>query len=186
MMKNIRIFIMVYLLSISLVVGQNKPLIAVKHFTANKETRYGTSVTNKVIEMMKGHNQFEFTDEGSIKKGFDKQKEHAEMHGDNPYVQNESSRSTLKKARYILSGNIDELNVTKRKEDGNITGFFAFVSISIKVSEIGGKQKILETKKFVTKKRLGMSEEGAIYYALESLNAQLKRYFKKDVLNYNN
>lgn len=162
-------------------IAQNEVDIAVNEFTSNKETKYITSITNKVIEMIsKSNGQLNVLDRTEL----DKIKKELYVQAGEEFMNSDITveQGKLLKAKYLLSGNVEVISISrKRNASGNILGYYCTISITLKIVEIEtNRTKSIES--FKTKKTKGMSPETSILLALETIEKSLGKYFKKQLI----
>lgn len=155
--------------------------IAVNKFTTNKKTKYITTITNKVIEIMsKSSQQINVLDRTEL----DKIKQELYVQGGEEFINSNITvkQGKLLKAKYILSGNVEVISISrKRNASGSILGYYCTISFTLKVVDIEtNKTKSIES--FTTKKTKGMSPETSILSSLETTEKRLIKYFKKQLI----
>lgn len=177
-MKNI---LFLFFLIISLhSISQERLTVAVNEFTSNKQTKYRTAITNKVVEMMYKSGKINVLDRLALKKI---QQEQYIQAGEE-FMDSEITveQGKLLKAKYLLSGNIEVINIMRqRNASGSILGYFCTISFTVKLLNVETGMTT-STTSFTTKKSKAFTPETSILASLESIEKKIVKYFKKELI----
>lgn len=155
-----------------------KPVIGVAEFTIEVDSKYASSVAEKVVEVVTNTKRFIVVDRTS----YDKVKNELEFQKSEAFI---DSKNTVKQdaalaAQYMIIGHIVKINVYSIKNsDGSVNGYKSSVAFTIKVNEVE-TGKTTEAESFQTNvSPLMMSPESAVNEALKSIESSLTLYFIK-------
>jgi len=156
-----------------------RPVIGVTKFTAEVESKYCSSVTEKIIEMLTQSKRFQVVDRTSL----DKVKDELEFQKTEAFL---DSKDRVKQgiaigAQYLITGHIVKMNVYAFKNtDGSVSGYKASTSFQLKVIEVE-TGKSTEAQSFQSKvSDIMLSPESAVNEATKSLEEGLSTYFTKN------
>lgn len=156
-----------------------RPVIGVTKFTIETETKYASSVTSKIIEMLTQSKRFQVVDRTS----YDKVKDELEFQKTEAFIDSKdrAKQGVALAAQYLLTGHIVKMNVYSFKNtDGTTNGFKASTSFQLKVVDVESG-KSTEAQSFQTKvSDLMLSPESAVNEALKSLEESLSTYFTQN------
>lgn len=155
-----------------------KPIIGVAEFTKEVDSKYASSVAEKVVEVATNTKRFIVVDRTS----YDKVKEELEFQKSEAFI---DSKNTVKQdaalaAQYMIVGHIVKINIFAIKNaDGSVNGYKSSVAFTIKVNDVE-TGKTTEAESFQTNvSPLMMSPESAVNEALKSIESSLTLYFIK-------
>jgi len=155
-----------------------KPIIGVAEFTTEANSKYSSSVAEKVVQVVTNTRRFTVVDRTS----YDKVKKELEFQKTESFL---DSKNTVKQdvalaAQYMIVGHIIKMSLYSMKNpDGSINGYKASTAFTIKVNEVE-TGKTTEAQSFQTEvSPLMLSPESALNEALKTIEPKLTEYFLK-------
>ncbi len=156
----------------------SKPVIGVAEFTKEVESKYASSVAEKVVQVVTNSKRFIVVDRTS----YDKVKQELEFQKSEAFL---DSKNTVKQdaalaAQYMIIGHIVKMSVYAMKNpDGSVNGYKASTAFTLKVNDVE-TGKTTEAESFQTEvSPIMLSPESAVNEALKSIEPQLTSYFIK-------
>jgi hypothetical protein len=156
----------------------SKPVVGVAEFTKEVESKYASSVAEKVVQVVTNTKRFIVVDRTS----YDKVKQELEFQKSEAFL---DSKNTVKQdaalaAQYMIIGHIVKMSVYAMKNpDGSVNGYKASTAFTLKVNDVE-TGKTTEAESFQTEvSPIMLSPESAVNEALKSIEPQLTSYFIK-------
>ena len=156
----------------------SKPVVGVAEFTKEVDSKYASSVAEKVVQVVTNTKRFIVVDRTS----YDKVKQELEFQKSEAFL---DSKNTVKQdvalaAQYMIVGHILKMSVYAMKNtDGSVNGYKASVAFTLKVNDVE-TGKTTEAESFQTEvSPLMLSPESAVNEALKSIEPNLTSYFIK-------
>jgi hypothetical protein len=156
----------------------SKPVVGVAEFTKEVDSKYASSVAEKVVQVVTNTKRFIVVDRTS----YDKVKQELEFQKSEAFL---DSKNTVKQdvalaAQYMIVGHILKMSVYAMKNtDGSVNGYKASVAFTLKVNDVE-TGKTTEAESFQTEvSPLMLSPESAVNEALKSVEPNLTAYFIK-------
>lgn len=155
-----------------------KPVIGVAEFTSEVESKYATSVAEKVVQIVTTTRRFTVVDRTS----YDKVKEELEFQKSEAFLDSKNTvkQDALLAAHYMILGHIVKMSIYAMKNtDGSVNGYKASTAFTLKVNDVESG-KTTEAESFQTEvSPLMLSPESAVNEALKSIEPKLSAYFLK-------
>jgi hypothetical protein len=156
----------------------SKPVVGVAEFTKEVDSKYASSVAEKVVQVVTNTKRFIVVDRTS----YEKVKQELEFQKSEAFL---DSKNTVKQdaalaAQYMIIGHIVKMSVYAMKNpDGSVNGYKASVAFTLKVNDVE-TGKTTESESFQTEvSPLMLSPESAVNEALKSVEPNLTAYFIK-------
>lgn len=157
---------------------ESKPVVGVAEFTKEVDSKYASSVAEKVVQVVTNTKRFIVVDRTS----YDKVKQELEFQKSEAFL---DSKNTVKQdaalaAQCMIIGHIVKMSVYVMKNpDGSVNGYKASTAFTLKVNDVE-TGKTTEAESFQTEvSPLMLSPESAVNEALKSIEPQLTAYFIK-------
>lgn len=155
-----------------------KPVIGVAEFTSEVDSKYATSVAEKVVQIVTNTRRFTVVDRTS----YDKVKEELEFQKSEAFLDSKNTvkQDALLAAHYMILGHIVKMSIYAMKNtDGSVNGYKASTAFTLKVNDVESG-KTTEAESFQTEvSPLMLSPESAVNEALKSIEPKLSAYFLK-------
>lgn len=159
--------------------SEDLPVIGVSKFTSEVESKFSSSVTQKVIQVLTQSRRFQVLDRTS----YDQVKEELELQKSEAFLdsKNTAQQGVALAAEHLVTGNIIKMNVfAMRNPDGSINGYKSSVSFQLNVQDVekGNNTKSENFQSSVSP--IMHSPEGAVTEALKSLDVSLQNWVVKN------
>lgn len=155
-----------------------KPVIGIAKFTSEVDSKYATSVAEKVVQVVTNTRRFTVVDRTS----YDKVKEELEFQKSEAFLDSKNTvkQDALLAAHYMILGHIVKMSIYAMKNtDGSVNGYKASTAFTLKVNDVESG-KTTEAESFQTEvSPLMLSPESAVNEALKSIEPKLSAYFLK-------
>jgi hypothetical protein len=155
-----------------------KPVVGVSEFTKEVDSKYASSVAEKVVQVVTNTKRFIVVDRTS----YDKVKQELEFQKSEAFL---DSKNTVKQdaalaAQFMIIGHVVKMNIFAMKNpDGSINGYKASAAFTLKVNNVE-TGNTTEAENFQTSvSSLMLSPESALNEALNSIEPELFSYFIK-------
>lgn len=156
--------------------NDDRIVVGVQKFTSDFETKFTSSITETVAEMLTKSKRFHVVDRTSIEQVSDELK----LQRTEDFIDSDrtTQQGVMVGADYVLTGNIRHINVTRIKNvDGSVGGYRASLSFTLKRLETStGVTE--ESHDFASKgAKKALSPERAVDEAIRMLEPSLQEYF---------
>ncbi len=158
--------------------ADSKRVVGVSEFTSEVDSKYASSVAEKVVQIVTNTKRFIVVDRTSyekVKKELEFQKSEAFLDSKNTVKQDVALA-----AQSLIIGHIVKMSIYKMKnDDGSVNGFKASIAFTLKVNDVE-TGTTTESESFQTEvSPLTLSPESAVNEALNSIQSKLTSYFIK-------
>lgn len=177
-MKKFLILILLQSLFITGFAQESKRIIAVSAFEP-RDIKFGSAVTEKVVEMLTKSKRFVVLDRTTI-AGVN---EELELQKSESFLdsKNLTKQGAALGADYIVVGKIGAINITKiTNVDGSVGGYKAALSFQLKINETA-TTITTEAQGFESRgAEKALSPEKAVIYAINTVEEDLQKYFDEN------